>query len=180
MFKVAFGEKITDQVKEIFKTTQIPGLKNSDIKYIEFFIQVLISIKNTENEKPISLPDIIVEDILHSSELCKLDELCNKLSLNNIILPNEEIAYLNLYISKDKENKNKKVDISGMNISAVVTEFIEEISNKIKIDLNSDVQLRNNLYQHFNESVNVLNIGLKIINPLLEEIKNTISTYLKQ
>ena len=67
-----------------------------------------------------------------------------------------------------------------MNISAVVTEFIEEISNKIKIDLNSDVQLRNNLYQHFNESVNVLNIGLKIINPLLEEIKNTISTYLKQ
>ena len=171
MFKVAFGEKITDQVKEIFKTTQIPGLKNSDIKYIEFFIQVLISIKNTENEKPISLPDIIVEDILHSSVLCKLDELCNKLSLNNIILPNEEIAYLNLYISKDKENKNKKVDISGMNISAVVTEFIEEISNKIKIDLNSDVQLRNNLYQHFNESVNVLNIGLKIINPLLEEIK---------
>lgn len=171
MFKVAFGQKVTELLKEIFKTTQIDGLKNSDIKYFEFFIQVLISIKNTENERTISLPNNIVEEIINSNEFSKLDELCEKLRLKNIILPREEIAYLNLYISNYQDNKDKKIDISGMNISSVVTEFIEEISKKINIDLTSDIQLRNNLYQHFNESVNVLNIGLKIINPLLEEIK---------
>lgn len=171
MFKAAFGQNVTEILKEIFKTTEIAGLNNNDIKYFEFFIQVLISIKNTENERTMSLPDNIVEEIINSSKFSKLDELCEKLRENDIILPREEIAYLNLYISNYQDNKDKKIDISGMNISSVVTEFIEEISKKINIDLTSDIQLRNNLYQHFNESVNVLNIGLKIINPLLEEIK---------
>lgn len=170
MFKAAFGQNVTEILKEIFKTTEIAGLNNNDIKYFEFFIQVLISIKNTENERTMSLPDNIVEEIINSSKFSKLDELCEKLRENDIILPREEIAYLNLYISNNQD-KNKRIEISGINMSSVVTEFIEEISKKVNIDLTGDIQLRNNLYQHFNESVNVLNIGLKIINPLLEEIK---------
>ena len=171
IFKVAFGEKSTNLVKDILKDTKIEILNNNDVKYFEFFIQLLISIKNTEIESTMILPDEIIEEILQSNELCEIEELNQKLLLRGIELPREERAYLKLYINNYNCYNENPINNIGMNINSVVKEFIEEVSNKININLNSDEQLINNLNQHFNQSINVLNIGLRIINPLLKEIR---------
>ncbi|WP_300383807.1 PTS sugar transporter subunit IIA [Clostridium sp.] len=172
IFKIAFGEKNTTLVKNILKDTKIEILNNNDVKYFEFFIQLLISIKNIEIGTTMILPDEIIEEILQSNELCEIEELNQKLILKGIELPREERAYLKLYINNYDYYNENPVNNVGININSVVKEFIEEISNKVNVNLNSDEQLINNLNQHFNQSINVLNIGLRIINPLLKEIKD--------
>lgn len=171
MFKVAFGDEKTKIIKNILNKSKTNLIKNNDVKNFEFFIQLLISIKNTENNKSIIIPEDVVDRITSNKDFNKLEELDNLLKEYKMELPKEEIAYLNLYINNYKENYIDKETLSNININSLVEEFIEEISKEIDVDLNKDSQLRNNLSQHFSESVNILNLGLKIINPLLEEIK---------
>ena len=171
MFKVAFGDEKTKIVKEILRTLEIDLIKNNDIKNFEFFIQLLISIKSSENKETIIIPMDVVNRISLNENFNKLEELNNILKEYNIELPKEEIAYLNFYINNYKENYKDKETLSNININSIVTEFIEEISKEVDIDLSKDKQLINNLAQHFSESINILNLGLKITNPLLEGIK---------
>ena len=171
MFKVAFGDEKTKIIKEILRKLEIDLIKNNDIKNFEFFVQLLISIKSSENEETIIIPMDVVNRITSNKNFNKLEELNNILKEYNIQLPKEEIAYLNFYINNYKENYKDKETLSNININSIATEFIEEISREVDIDLSKDKQLINNLAQHFSESINILNLGLKITNPLLEEIK---------
>lgn len=171
LFKIAFGEELTALIKNILKQNKLKFLKNNDVKYFEFFIQLLISIKHTENDMSFILPSDITNHILSSNDYVELKELSKILNSNGIILPKAELAYLILYLNDYNYSYDSEFSEIDINLESIINELLEETSKAININLTHDKQLIKNLHQHFKQSINVLNLGLKIINPLIDEIK---------
>lgn len=171
LFKIAFGEELTELVKNVLKQSKLKFLKNNDVKYFEFFIQLLISIKNSENNMSLILPNDVTNYILSSNDYEEIKELRDILKSNGIVLPKAELAYLILYLNDYNYSYDSKFNEIDINLDSIINELLEETSKRININLSSDKQLVKNLYQHFKQSINILNLGLKIINPLIDEIK---------
>lgn len=171
LFKIAFGEELTGLIKDILKQSKLKFLKNNDVKYFEFFIQLLISIKHSQNNMSLILPNDITNYILSYNDYEELKELSDILNLNGIVLPKAELAYLILYLNDYNYSYDSKFSEIDINLDAIINELLEETSKRININLITDKQLVKNLHQHFKQSINILNLRFKIINPLIDEIR---------
>jgi mannitol operon transcriptional antiterminator len=171
-FNIIFGNKLISTVKDILKNIDLPYIKINDVKYFSLCIQVLVSIKKTKNGHIIHLPNKIKESILPLEEYKKIQYLGDVLKKNNINLPQDELVYLCLYLGDYKNffNNNHVIE-SDINYENISKEVIEDISKKIYIDIVKDEQLIKDLAQHFRQTFYMLNLGLKVINPLINEIK---------
>lgn len=171
-FNIVFGNEVVKLIKDILQDIDFTYLKGNDVKYLSLFIQVLLSIKKTENGNIIYLPNEIKQNIVSLQEYEKIKYLGEVLKKNKISIAEDELVYLCLYLSDYKYSFNNKhlieSDINYENISKEVT---EEISKKIYLDIAKDEQLVKDLTQHFRQTFYMLNLGLKVINPLINEIK---------
>lgn len=179
-FNIIFGNEVITLVKDVLRNINFDYLKGNDVKYFSLFIQVLLSIKKTENGETIYLPKEIKNNILSLEEYKKLQYLGERLEENNISIPEDELVYLCLYLSDYKYSFNNKYLIeSDINYENISKEVTEEISKKIHVDIASDDQLIKDLAQHFRQTFYMLNLGLKVINPLINEIKEHYSDLYK-
>lgn len=172
-FKDIFDVKTIDIVKKVFQQLNFEDIKINDIQYFNLFILTLFVIKKTEAGNNISLPDKIKGDIRNSKGYEKLKLLQEKLLENNITLPEEEIIYLCLYLNDYKyyNNYNGSIIESDVDYRAIACELITDVSKKIGIDITKDKKLIEDLSQHLKQTFRMLNLGLDIINPLSDEIK---------
>ncbi|RII32743.1 PRD domain-containing protein [Clostridium chromiireducens] len=179
-FNVIFGNEVVKLVKDVLRKIDLGYLKGNDVKYLSLFIQVLLSIRKTENEEVISLPDEIKNNILSLQEYKAIQHLGEVLEKNNISIPEDELVYLCLYLSDYKVlfNNNNLIE-SDINYENISKEVTEEISKKIHVDIAKDEQLIKDLAQHFRQTFYMLNLGLKVINPLINEIKEHYSELYK-
>jgi len=179
-FNIVFGNELINLAKSILKDIDFNYLKGNDIKYFSLFIQVLLSIKKTEDGEIIHLPDEIKKNILSSQEYKRIQFLGEMLEKNNIKIPEDELVYLCLYLSDYKFFFNNKHLIeSDINYESISKEVTEDISKKIHVDIAKDEQLIKDLAQHFRQTFYMLNLGLKVINPLIHEIKDHYSELYK-
>lgn len=171
-FNIVFGNELIKLVKSKLKDIDFNYIKGNDIKYFSLFIQVLLSIKKTEDGDIIHLPDEIKKNILSLQEYEKIQYLGDVLKKSEINIPEDELVYLCLYLSDYKFFFNNKHRIeSDINYESISKEVTEEISKKIHADIAKDEQLIKDLAQHFRQTFYMLNLGLKVINPLIHEIK---------
>lgn len=171
-FNIVFGNEDIKLIKDILKNIDLDYLKGNDVKYFSLFIQVLLSIKKTNNEDIIYLPKDIKENILSLEEYKRIQHLGEILKENNIYIPEDELVYLCLYLSDYKYSFNNKQFIeSDVNYENISKEVTEEVSKKIYVNIAEDEQLIKDLAQHFRQTFYMLNLGLKVINPLINEIK---------
>ncbi|EKQ52222.1 MULTISPECIES: BglG family transcription antiterminator [unclassified Clostridium] len=171
-FNIVFGSEDIKLIKDILKNIDLGYLKGNDVKYFSLFIQLLLSIKKTKNEEIIHLPNDIKENILSLEEYKRIQHLGEVLQENNINIPEDELVYLCLYLSDYKYYiNNKKFIESDINYENISKEVTEEVSKKIHVNIVEDEQLIRDLAQHFRQTFYMLNLGLKVINPLISEIK---------
>lgn len=171
-FNIIFGNEIINSVKNVLKDEEFDYFKNNDIKYLSLFIQVLLSIKKTQNEESIYLPKEIKTNILAVDEYKRIQYLGESLKKNNIFISEDELVYLCLYLSDYKYLFNNEYRIeSDIDYENISKEVIEEVSKKMNVDITVDEQLTKDLAQHFKQTFYMLNLGLKVINPLINEIK---------
>lgn len=177
-FEITFGKRIIDIAKEVLNEADFKDLKVNDVKYLSLFIQVLLSIKKKENSENIILPQKVKEDIAVFEDYQRIKSLDKSLKENNILLPEDELVYLYLYLS-DYKYLYIKDEESGISYEDVVMELITEISKKINLELSIDNQLIRDLARHFKQSFYMLNLGLRVINPLINEIEEHYSELFK-
>lgn len=180
-FEIIFGSKIINASKAVLNESSFQHLKVNDVKYFTLFIQVLLSIKKTENYNNISLPEKVKEDIIALEDYNKIKLLDDSLKEKDIQLPEDELVYLYLHLSDykylyKKDGNNIESDISYEDIAM---ELVTEISKKINLDISVDEQLIKDLAQHFKQSIYMLNLGLRVINPLINEIEEHYSELFK-
>ncbi|WP_297422416.1 BglG family transcription antiterminator [Clostridium sp.] len=171
-FNIVFGSEDIKLIKDILKNIDLGYLKGNDVKYFSLFIQLLLSIKKTKNEEIIHLPSDIKENTSSLEEYKRIQHLGEVLQENNINIPEDELVYLCLYLSDYKYYiNNKKFIESDINYENISKEVTEEVSKKIHVNIVEDDQLIRDLAQHFRQTFYMLNLGLKVINPLISEIK---------
>ncbi|WP_238884359.1 BglG family transcription antiterminator [Clostridium sp. YIM B02551] len=172
-FEIIFGTKIINLVRETFQESKFSYIKVNDVKYFSLFIQILLSIKKTENGDNIELPEKIKKEIQSLDVYEKLKNINETLIENNINLPEDELVYLSLYLSEYNYflNSNGNFTQSDINYEDLALELVTEVSKKIQVDLMNDIQLIRDLSQHLKQTFYMLNLGLVVINPLISEIK---------
>ncbi|WP_238916204.1 BglG family transcription antiterminator [Clostridium sp. YIM B02555] len=171
-FNIIFGSEDIKLIKDILKDNDLGYLKGNDVKYFSLFIQLLLSIKKTKNGENIYLPNHIKENILSLEEYKKIQYLGELLQEKNIHITEDELVYLCLYLSDYKYYiSNEQFVESDINYENIAKEVTEEVSKKIHVNIAEDGQLIKDLAQHFRQTFYMLNLGLKVINPLINEIK---------
>lgn len=173
LFNIVFENDHITLVKNILKRIDLDYLNGNDVKYFSLLIQVLLSIKKTRNGEVMQLPKEIKDNILCLQEYKKIQRLGETLQENEIYIPEDELVYLCLYLSDYKYFfDNKHFIESDVNYENIAKEVTEEISKKIYIDISKDEQLIKDLGKHFRQTFYMMNLGLKVINPLINEIKD--------
>lgn len=177
-FEIIFGKKIVELAKSVLDEVDFKDLKVNDVKYLSLFIQVLLSIKKKENSETIILPEKVKEDITSFEDYQRIKLLDESLKRNNVVLPEDELVYLYLYLS-DYKYLYTKDEESGIKYEDVVMELVTDVSKKINMELSIDDQLIRDLTRHFKQSFYMLNLGLRVINPLINEIEEHYSELFK-
>ncbi|PRR70114.1 BglG family transcription antiterminator [Clostridium thermopalmarium] len=174
-FNIVFGVEEITLVKSILKEVSNNLFQLNDIKYFKLFIHILLAIKKTENGDNIVLPEKIKNEVMVLEEYKQIQYLNEVLIKNQINLPNDELVYLWLnltdykYFSGKERTSHIELDI---NYDDIAKELIEEVSNKININIAADHELIRGLSQHFRQTIHMLSLGLKVVNPLISEIRN--------
>lgn len=177
-FEITFGKKIVELSKEVLNEVDFDDLKVNDVKYLSLFIQVLLSIKKNENSECIVLPQKVKEDITILDDYQRIKLLDESLKRKDIVLPEDELVYLYLYLS-DYKYLYPKDGETGINYEDAVMELVSEVSKKVNMELSIDDQLIGDLARHFKQSFYMLNLGLRVINPLINEIEEHYSELFK-
>lgn len=172
-FNVVFGTKTINIVKKILSQPDLSYFRTNDVKYFSLFLQILLAIKKTENCDNLSLPDEIKKEISLSEDYKKIKELDEVLKKNEIYLPDDELTYLCLHLGDYRYllNKKNKFTESDIDFEDMAVEIILDVSKKMKVDISKDTQLIKDLSQHIRQTFYMLNLGVKVINPLINEIK---------
>jgi len=172
-FEIIFGMKTVNLVKKVFQDSKYSYLKANDVKYFSLFIQVLISIKKTEIDDNIHLPEKIKSEIQIWEPYEKLKPIYETLKENGIQLPEDELVYLALYLNEYNYFLNKESSFiqSDINYEDIARELITEVAKTINIDFSGDEQLIKDLSMHLKQTFYMLNLGLIVINPIVNEIK---------
>jgi mannitol operon transcriptional antiterminator len=171
LFNIIFGEKVTSLGKNILKKVDLSEFDLNDIKYLKLFIQILLAIKKTENKDEIHLPDKIKKDTVLLNDYKKIANFNEVLKENNVNLIEDELIYIWFSLTDYKFLFNNDNENSYIDYKIISKEIIEEISTKTNANIEDDSQLLKDLSQHFRQTFNMLNLGLKVINPLVEEIE---------
>ncbi|AGK96373.1 BglG family transcription antiterminator [Clostridium pasteurianum] len=171
LFNMIFGENITALGRKILENADLSQFDLNDIKYLKLFIQILLAIKKAENKDEMHLPDKVKKDTVLLKDYKKIINLDKILKESNINLIEDELIYMWFNLTDYKSLFDKDDESSYVDYEVISKEIIEEISTKINASIENDKQLIKDLSQHFRRTFNVLNLGLKVINPLADEIE---------
>ncbi|AND83794.1 PRD domain-containing protein [Clostridium tyrobutyricum] len=170
LFNMIFESGTIELVKSVLKNLNLKHLKLNDVKYFNLFILILVSIKKTKNNDNIHLPENVKEKLRSMKAYEELKSLIEPLGENNINLPEDEIAYLCIYINDYKYYYDDSNE-SDINFQDISSEIIADVSQRIDVDITDDVQLLQDLTNHLRQTFHLLNIGLNVLNPMASEIE---------
>lgn len=171
-------EKIEEIIKE---AEEKMDYLFSDDAFICLLVHIAISIERLKHKKDIEMNERQLQIIKEKKEYEIAKWIAGQIEEEfNINLPEAEIGYISLHIlgvkilegSQSLEDINK--DLLG-NMDLKVVELAEEIilliGNILSVDFSKDDRLLMGLVLHLRPTINRLEYGLSIRNPLLTEIK---------
>ncbi len=157
-------KKILDEVEEELE------FKLSEEANINLSKNIAISMRRSKLDKNLHITEDIKKQ-LENEEEYKIAMLIGKKidDILGVLLPKEEIYYITIHLlgSKIQLGENH-YDNENVHLAR---EIIDLIGNILSVDLTDDKQLLNGLALHLKPTINRLKFGLKIENPLLEEVK---------
>jgi transcriptional antiterminator/mannitol/fructose-specific phosphotransferase system IIA component (Ntr-type) len=180
------------QLKELFPDTDLNGietiLKNAE-RDSEFplaeeaftclLIHIAISMERIKKNKDIKMESDQLLAIQQKKEYeiaCKIAKGVEE--IYKLKIPEAEVGYISLHILGSKMQQgftiDKSEDIienSDDHVRVLAKEIINLVGIVLSTDLHSDQQLLTGLILHLRPTINRLKYGLRLKNPLLDEIK---------
>jgi len=160
LLKGYYGKKLVDDCYEVF----FDYIKNKgDIAeyYIQNLLDIFIVLAYRASKSHHICTNIKTDD--ESSDFL-LSQLTNK---TNIEFTNEDAAYLSKHMIANKINL-KSID---QQTEKIVNEIISKMSQTLKVNLNSDEELKRNILAHFPPMLYRLRNNVSIHNPFTHQVK---------
>ncbi len=181
------------QLKELFPDTDLEAIERilkeaeRDMKFplaedafTCLLIHIAISLERIKKKKDIKMESDQLLSVQQTREYEIAEQITTQIeSLYNLKIPEAEVGYISLHILGSKMQQGFTIDHSEEiieNSDDFVRDLAKEIINLVGIvlstNLQDDQQLLTGLILHLRPTINRLKYGLRLKNPLLDEIKN--------
>lgn len=145
----------------------------SDVGFHSLVLHIAISVKRIRAGQYVSVGNADYAQFIGETEARIARECTAKLEQPmEVVFPEEEIRYLAIHLAGKESNQNLVIDSE---IQKLVQEMLQEIYEVFQIDLRDDLELFASLGRHLVPLVIRLKYGMKLRNPLLQEVKKRYS-----
>lgn len=161
----------------IQKINEVSVIENSEWYLKSFYLTLVIFLfRLSKGKHPSVKLDIKMEklDNLETFSFVEvlLGEMCLKLNLE---YTSEDIIFIKRQIIAHGLSATLDYEADTKEYVHIVNSLIKEMSDVLHIDMTSDISLKKGLLLHFIPMIYRLRMGIKIANPLLEDIKKQYS-----
>ncbi|MGI1690430.1 BglG family transcription antiterminator [Thermoanaerobacter uzonensis] len=177
---------IDKQITKLFEDIDIPYIENciqiaekeletvfSDAAFSGLVVHIAIAIKRIQLGKDIIMPKEELKALEITKEFAVASNIAKMLEDHfKISIPLDEIGYITVHLLGSNVSKTRPYPNENWVEYQLLTEkIIINVTNKIHQDLSGDRQLFEGLLDHLRPTVYRLKHGLKLKNPILDEIK---------
>lgn len=168
--KTLFGDEIVEKVSMIVRKSET-NLDNAYTRYdfLHLVIKLCVLIVRAKLKRSIksnySFSSSVREFLV--AELVKI-QLENEFHLS---LSKDELNEITYYILSARLQINHHQSSNDQSTPKVVDKFTTILSERLGLDLSKDKELKSNLIAHLDPAIKRLRYGIKIDNPLLNQIK---------
>jgi len=158
----------------LFRVSSELGIIYSDETLCEVMAYFCIAIKRMQRNQKAIVPRQMIEKIINSDEYKSAARNITALeAAHNVIFEEIELYQVTVQlISAKVKDTNSDASYSKSELAFIRT-YIKEIGARLGIDLTGDSVLEKNLLIHIRPTLNRLRYSLMIINPILDQIRQT-------
>ncbi|TXC91016.1 transcription antiterminator [Metabacillus litoralis] len=145
----------------------------ADSSYVGLVVHLALAIERIQRGEKITIKEEYLDQLKDSREFTFAEEIAEKLENTfNISIPLDEKGYITMHLRGAKLRFEGKLDIQDENveIAYLVQRLIEQVEQLTNNKL-QDQSLFQGLLAHLQPAIYRLKQGMKITNPLLQEIK---------
>lgn len=151
----------------------------TDQAFLNLVIHIAITIKRIKSKKNVSVNVSLFESLKEEYEYEVAEWVVNELSKNfRVKFPDEEISYISMHMlgakiqeNYDSEEQSRIIEKQENEFVDIAKSIIRMASEILNIDLTGDKGLLTRLVLHLRPTIIRLKYGLKLTNPMIEEIK---------
>lgn len=151
----------------------------ADSAYIGLVVHISLALQRIKNGENITMENDFLEELSLTEEFKLAQEIVKGMEDDfSMNIPLDEVGYITMHIrgAKQRSSSNHKaLNLDDIEVMDITNKMIDLAEDEFKISLKNDERLFKDLANHLGPSINRLNMGLEIRNPLLDEIKTKYS-----
>ncbi|MGX9755817.1 BglG family transcription antiterminator [Clostridioides difficile] len=151
----------------------------ADSAYIGLVVHISLALQRIKNGENITMENDFLEELSLTEEFKLAQEIVKGMETDfSMNIPLDEVGYITMHIrgAKQRSSSNHKaLNLDDIEVMDITNKMIDLAEDEFKISLKNDERLFKDLANHLGPSINRLNMGLEIRNPLLDEIKTKYS-----
>nr|UWI48936.1 transcription antiterminator [Clostridioides difficile] len=151
----------------------------ADSAYIGLVVHISLALQRIKNGENITMENDFLEELSLTEEFKLAQEIVKGMEVDfSMNIPLDEVGYITMHIrgAKQRSSSNHKaLNLDDIEVMDITNKMIDLAEDEFKISLKNDERLFKDLANHLGPSINRLNMGLEIRNPLLDEIKTKYS-----
>ncbi|MCI8556408.1 MAG: transcription antiterminator [Lachnospiraceae bacterium] len=145
----------------------------SDVGLNSLVLHIAVSIKRVREGQYVSIPEEEVEDLIQEEDYRLAENCARRISRSmDIQFPKEELRYLAIHFAGKESGRNLVIN---SDIQRAVKEMLQEIYEVFQFDVRDDLELIMALGRHLVPLVIRMKYGMRLTNPLLQEVKKRYS-----
>jgi lichenan operon transcriptional antiterminator len=161
-------EIIEDIVSKVLSTAAIAI---TDQGFENVIIHLLVSVKRIQMGMEIQELHLPSDKIRTSEEFQIINQLIACIStLFNIDFSEGEKLYLTIHLIGNRSSSDGWVFLDEEKAKGLITEMLDHVYQEMGVDVRGDQELQNNLKVHLFQAVTRLLLGLRVKNPLIQDI----------
>lgn len=175
MIKLLDEEILSQVMKILERNIQQNNINLSDNAYIELLFHISLAIKRIKTNQNITMTTEYLKEVSLMSQFELAKKIASSLEeVFKVIMTDSEIGFITIHLRASKlriteENKDFIInDIEFLNIAKKLIKLVEE---DLKIFLVEDERFLKDLINHLVPSICRIDVGMKIRNPFLNEVK---------
>ncbi|WP_227862692.1 BglG family transcription antiterminator [Clostridioides sp. ES-S-0049-02] len=151
----------------------------ADSAYIGLVVHISLALQRIKNGENITMEKDFLKELSLTEEFKLAQEIVKGMAVDfSMDIPLDEVGYITMHIRGAKQrssSSHKELNLDDIEVMDITNKMIDLAEDEFKISLKNDERLFKDLANHLGPSINRLNMGLEIRNPLLDEIKTKYS-----
>ncbi|UTR16826.1 BglG family transcription antiterminator [Salipaludibacillus sp. LMS25] len=167
-------EKLKQVEEAVEKISRSLDYRLADSAYIALVVHLTLAIERILKGENIHMHDELMTRLKEKKEFKLAAEMAQQLEETfSLKIPYAEIGYITMHLRGAKLRQDTPVLFTeeNMDTAMVAKKLAEDVSHKVKIDLQKDVSLYQGLMAHLDPALYRLKQGMHIYNPLQDKIQ---------